>query len=97
MRIRGPRGEITTVVRGLSGVSSVSVETPDREAQDREVLLFVETDKSYDVREDLFFAMARRGWPIVGMKTMDMSLEDVFLKLTTEETLEDETEVAPGA
>ncbi len=57
MRIRGPRGEITTVVRGLSGVSSVSVETPDREAQDREVLLFVETDKSYDVREDLFFAM----------------------------------------
>jgi ABC-2 type transport system ATP-binding protein len=97
VRIRGPRSEVTTVVRGLSGVSSVSVETPDREAQDREVLLFVETDKSYDVREDLFFAMASRGWPIVGMKTMDMSLEDVFLKLTTEETLEDETEVAPGA
>jgi len=49
------------------------------------------------VREAIFFAMADRGWPIVEMKTIDMSLEDVFLKLTTEEILEDEAEVAPGA
>jgi len=62
-----------------------------------EVLLIVETDDASDVREDIFFAMAGRGWPIVEMKTIDMSLEDVFLQLTTEERLEDEAEVAPGA
>lgn len=96
VRVRGPRGEVVNTVRELPGVSSVSVETPDSAAGEREVLLIVETEDSQDVREALFFAMASRSWPIVEMKAVDMSLEDVFLKLTTEESLEDETEVPPG-
>ncbi len=97
VRVRGPRSEVVDVVRGIPGVSSVSVETPDQAAGEREVPLIVETEDSSDVKEALFFAMADKSWPIVEMKAIDMSLEDVFLKLTTEERLEDEAEVAPGA
>ena len=96
VQVRGP-GTKLQVVRELPGVRSVSVETADSAAQKREVLLTIETDVSSDVREALFFAMAARSWPILEMKTIDMSLEDVFLKLTTEESLGDEMEVAPGA
>ena len=97
VRVRGPEDEASRLIRGITGVASVSVETQDFAAKNREVLFVVETDCSSDVREAIFFAMADRGWPIVEMKTIDMSLEDVFLKLTTEEILEDEAEVAPGA
>ena len=97
VQVRGPADRVASVVRELPGVRSVSVETPAPETQEREVLLSVETDVSIDVRESLFAAMASHKWPIVEMKTIDMSLEDVFLKLTTEERLGDETEVAPGA
>lgn len=96
-RVRGPGNEVVRVVRELSGVSSVSFKTPGPTGQDGEVALFIETDDSLDVREAFFFAMAACGWPIVQLKTQDMSLEDVFLKLTTEERWEDEAEVAPGA
>ena len=41
-----------------------------------------------DVREAVFFAMARRQLPILEMRSVDMSLEEVFLQLVTHEELE---------
>lgn len=104
VRVRGPRDAVASEVGALAGVRSVSVDDsePQRDAggthrRDGEVLLSVETELSADVREALFFKMAERGWPILEMRFVDLSLEDVFLRLTTEEKLEDSAEVAAGA
>ncbi|MGE5593162.1 MAG: ABC transporter ATP-binding protein, partial [Betaproteobacteria bacterium] len=104
VRVRGLRDAVVSEVGALAGVRSVSVDDsePSRNAdgaqkRDGEVLLSVETELSADIREALFFKMAERGWPILEMRFVDLSLEDVFLRLTTEEKLEDSAEVAAGA
>ncbi len=42
----------------------------------------VTTGMEYDVREPLFYACAAAKCPIVGMQASEMSLEDVFIKVT---------------
>lgn len=95
--IRSPKGETESLIRRIPGVVSVFIEPDDAAADDKSILFVVETDGKTDVREDIFFAVAEQGSPIIEMRPIDMSLEDVFLKLTTEERLEDEREVASGA
>jgi hypothetical protein len=33
------------------------------------------------VRKSLFYALAAKNWPILGLEAVGMSLEDVFVKL----------------
>ncbi|NQX70062.1 ATP-binding cassette domain-containing protein [Paenibacillus alba] len=47
-------------------------------------LLVTSADRT-DIREALFFRLAGAGYPILEMKRESLSLEDIFLKLTTDE------------
>ena len=42
----------------------------------------VECENGFDTRKNLFFAMAEKGYAVVGLEEEGMSLEDVFIKLT---------------
>ena len=46
----------------------------------------VDSESGRDVRRDLARAVVSSGWGLLEMRPMRMSLEDVFLSLTTEET-----------
>ncbi|CAH1215586.1 Vitamin B12 import ATP-binding protein BtuD [Paenibacillus allorhizoplanae] len=48
-------------------------------------LLVTSADRAEDIREALFFRLASAGLPILAMKRESLSLEDIFLKLTTDE------------
>lgn len=52
------------------------------------VKLVVTAADRTDIREALFYRMAEKRFPILAMKKESLSLEDIFLKLTTNETLE---------
>lgn len=43
----------------------------------------IEGDQGMDLRRDLFFLASRKGWPILSLKTNDLTLEEVFLRLTS--------------
>ena len=45
----------------------------------------VDSESGRDVRRDLARAVVTSGWGLLEMRPMRMSLEDVFLSLTTEE------------
>jgi ABC-2 type transport system ATP-binding protein len=45
----------------------------------------IESDRGIDVRRDLARAVVNRGWGLLELRPMRMSLEDVFLQVTTEE------------
>jgi ABC-2 type transport system ATP-binding protein len=51
----------------------------------------VESDRGVDVRRDIARTVVNRGWGLLELRRMRMSLEDVFLKVTTTEP----TEAAP--
>ena len=43
----------------------------------------LEGEPGADLRRDLFALTARKGWPILALKNNDLTLEDVFLRLTS--------------
>ncbi len=47
--------------------------------------VMVEAKREHDIRKPVFYAMSEADLPILSMRAMDVSLEDIFLNLTTEE------------
>jgi len=80
--IAGPRNAVIAHIKDIYGVKFVE---PNVE-KERDVFNYIiESQKEIDIRRPLFFAMAKAGYPIIELKSVDMSLEDIFLQLTTEE------------
>lgn len=78
-RIDGPREEILKMIKGISGVVSVVAD------MEREKGIFdyeIEAREDTDIRRELFKRVAARNWVILGLKTSEMTLEDIFLKIT---------------
>jgi ABC-2 type transport system ATP-binding protein len=48
--------------------------------------LEVESETGRDVRRELSSAVVNRGWGLLELRPMRMSLEEIFLHLTTEDT-----------
>jgi len=66
----------------LPGVTRVS---PSSAARGEGLGLEVESDAGRDIRRELAASIVNRGWGLLELRPMRMSLEDVFLKLTTQE------------
>lgn len=82
MTIAGPKSSVTGYIREIYGVKYVEAGVE----KEKDVFTYiVEADKDVDVRRPIFFAMAKAGYPIIELKSLSMSLEDIFLQLTTRE------------
>jgi ABC-2 type transport system ATP-binding protein len=79
----------------LAGIDGVTRVIASGEAQGSVVGLEVESEAGRDIRRELAAAIVNRGWGLLEMRPMRMSLEDVFLKLTTQET-EGDAAAAPS-
>lgn len=78
-RIDGPREEVLKMIKGINGVISVVAD------MEREKGIFdyeIESREDVDIRRELFKRVAARNWVILGLKTSEMTLEDIFLKIT---------------
>ena len=61
--------------------------------------LSVESEPDADIRRDLFAMLSRKGWPMMALKNTDLTLEDLFLQLTSSDAAlhqENETEEDPA-
>lgn len=81
LQIKGPDKDVLFALQNVPGVQSVSKNSISKDISEFRVT----SEKGRDVREDLFFAMASRGFAILEMNSSKMSLEEIFLELTTEE------------
>jgi ABC-2 type transport system ATP-binding protein len=71
-----------TVLTSIAGVTGVTVSEKRGPAIGYEVA----TAPDRDVRRDLASTVVGRGWGLLELRPMRMSLEEIFLSLTTEET-----------
>lgn len=89
---RGGRKDVKRVLEGISGLSGVSLEeTPDG------VRAHMEYAPDADPRENLFFAFAGAGIPLVELSATTVSLEQVFLSLTQDDQAGPDGAEADGA
>jgi ABC-2 type transport system ATP-binding protein len=86
---RAPEAELKTVLSALPGVVAVN---RGSDASDGVASIIVETDATLDLRPDLARAVLSKGWDLLELRSVLMSLEDVFIDLVTEESLDEVTQ-----
>jgi ABC-2 type transport system ATP-binding protein len=79
LQLRGPGKEIRDSLKGMTGVVRVSCHG------DEIINVNLEVEKGKDIREDIFKTAVDKKWIIREMKTEAVSLEDIFVHITTRE------------
>ena len=79
VRVAGPEEEVKGLLERIDGVERV---TPLGEREEGVYEFGVETVEGHDIRRDLFERLSNRNWPLMGLKSMEMTLEDIFIALT---------------
>ncbi len=81
LQVAGPEGDVQATLSVLPGVTRAAATIG------RDGLLDVEVDSEAgrDIRRDLAAAVVGRGWGLLELRPMRLSLEDIFLSLTTED------------
>jgi ABC-2 type transport system ATP-binding protein len=82
LRIAGQEKQVLKAINEIEGVKQAESQG-SREPGTVDVI--VEADPNVDIRKPLFNAMSRASYPILMMKSMDMTLEEIFLQVTTRE------------
>lgn len=78
-------GEAKHVVKTLQNVAGISHVEPRGVREPGTIDVVVESETEEDIRRPLFYALSQAGLAILMMKAMDLSLEEIFLQIITEE------------
>ena len=77
-KIAGPQKEVLSTLRALPGIAYAEV-LAEREGDAYTYL--VESELGVDIRKKLFFRLAERNWPLIGLESLGMNLEDIFISV----------------
>jgi ABC-2 type transport system ATP-binding protein len=80
--------DAASLLRNLPGVLNVTV----ADTHDGVVGYDVSSERGRDIRRDLARAVVSQNWGLLELRASRMSLEEIFLSLTTEEKAEDKVE-----
>lgn len=80
-KIVGPQDEVEKALKSVAGIRSVDV-LGKRDTDS--VSYLIESEERVDARKPLFYTLASKGWPLVGLEGMELSLEDIFIRLVGE-------------
>ncbi len=84
VRIEGPSDKVQKEILSIKGAISCEPGVTHGENV-REYR--VEAQEGVDIRRDIFRKMAEKGWYILEMRSSELSLEDIFIKLTMGENV----------
>jgi len=82
IRVEGPPAE---VVRTLGTVPGVQTVKQDGVGPGDLVTCVVESRKGLDVRKELAATVLKQSWGLLELRPVDLTLEEVFVRLVTEE------------
>ena len=81
MRIKGPKNDVLNGITAIEGVTAAEIV---RIREEGSVDIDIDTDEEHDVREAIFEFCSENHYPILQMKSLEVSLEDIFLQITGE-------------
>lgn len=84
VRIDGPKDEVVKLIQSIPGVEQVIVNT---QVENGVWEYRIEASEGNDIRRELFRRLAQRNWYLLSSRSSELSLEDIFLKLTMGEEL----------
>ena len=82
IRIEGPQDSVEVILGNIPGVKSIEIKSlTENNIWD----YIVETEENAEVKRPLFFELAKNGYPIFELKSLGLTLEEIFLQVTTKE------------
>jgi ABC-2 type transport system ATP-binding protein len=93
VQVDAPGADVSRALTAIPGVTRVAPADTRPETGTFEV----ESERGRDVRRELAREIVTRGWGLLELRPMRMSLEEVFLQVTTEESAEPTAEEASRA
>ena len=89
LTVRGEKSRIQAALKEFSQVEELDfTQSEEKGAED----VRLKTRGNEDVREELFYALANARLPILRMQAVHVSLEDIFLELTSDDKTQEEGE-----
>ena len=78
VKIVGPQKEVLSAIREIQGVAyAETLAERDGDAYS----YMIESTPGADIRKKLFYRLAEGNWPMIGMETLGMNLEDIFISV----------------
>jgi ABC-2 type transport system ATP-binding protein len=84
--VRGPREQVKTALKGVPRVLSVEVDGGDGHSANGLASFTVQSEVGADIREALARAVVSGGFGLMELRPAHLSLEEIFLQLTTSES-----------
>ena len=81
LTFRGPINDAINKIRSVKGVAAAVSRVSDNKFSQIEIT--ITANDTSETRIGIFNLMAKEGWPILEMRSMDHSLEEVFLSITS--------------
>ncbi len=79
---QAPENPLKDLLKGIPGANRVEL-SPAR--SDGHITATIETASGRDIRSQIASGIVQKGWPLYELRGMNMSLEDIFLELTTDD------------
>lgn len=80
LEVEGPQEEVVKALKGMKGILEVKVEAKDGRGG-----FYLESELRKDIRRELSSLIVGKGWGLYEIRSRGMSLEEIFLHLTTKE------------
>ena len=75
-KICGPSREVLAMLKSKAGITYVElIAERDGDAY----TYMIESAPGIDIRKTLFYALAEKSWPLIGLESLGMNLEDIFI------------------
>ena len=81
MTFKGPSKDCVNKLRSIHGIVSAIPRSSGNNLSQIEIS--IASDNSTEVRSSVFFMMANAGWPILELCSLDPTLEEIFLSITS--------------
>ena len=94
LTVKGEKQDVEKMLRDVEEIQKLEWNPGENE---KTVSMVITTEEKTDIREKLFYMMAEAKMPILNMQFTKVSLEDIFLELTQNETapVPDEQDTKP--
>ncbi len=85
-KICGPQSQVLSALKSIDGiVYCEALAERDGDA----ITYMLESAPGIDIRKKLFFTLAERGWALVGLEALGLSLEDIFITVVNKSEEDD--------
>ncbi|MCR5592669.1 MAG: ABC transporter ATP-binding protein [Saccharofermentans sp.] len=83
LSFKGPEKDVVNNLRSIPGVTNVVSVVSNADTSIHQVEITAQSDSKSDVRASVFYTMSKGGWPMLEFRSLDPTLEEIFLSITS--------------